>query len=159
AALLLGGDARPLRWSRRLGPGVAAVVVLVSLGLALGGLGERPSAAELSAHGPARLTSASSNRYEYWRVGLQALADHPLRGVGAGGFRVYWLGHRVITEAVRNAHSLEVETAAELGLAGLLVLALWIGGVAVSARHALRADRMLGAGWVAALLAWFLHAS
>ena len=50
---------------------------------------------------------------------------------------------------MRDAHSLYLETLAELGLVGFALLALLIGGVAVTARRA---------GPAAALAAWALHA-
>jgi hypothetical protein len=143
-----------------LAPATGAVVAAVAAGLIIAGLGERPSAAELAAGaGATRLTTVSSNRYEYWRVGAGAFADAPLTGVGAGGFRVEWLRERPVPEAVRDAHSLEVEVAAELGLPGLLALALLVGGVAAAGRAALQRERALAVGPSVALLAWFLHAS
>ena len=146
--------------ARRLRRAVAVAVVAVAVGLVIGGLRERPSEAELAAGASAtRLTTVSSNRYEYWRVGLRAFADHPLAGLGAGGFRVAWLQERTIPEAVRDAHSLEVEIAAELGLVGLMAFGLLAGGVAAAARGALRSRPEAAAGPAAALLAWFLHAS
>jgi O-antigen ligase len=53
---------------------------------------------------------------------------------------VEWLMRRDVDESVVDAHSLVVETAAELGLVGLLFLALLIGGVAAAAREAYRAS-------------------
>jgi len=163
AALVTARDRSPdlpLPRARRLGPVAAALVAAAALGLVAGGLSERPTAAELSAGaGAGRLTTVSSNRYEYWRVGVQAFAEHPLDGLGAGGFRVAWLQERPIAEAVRDVHSLELEIAAELGLPGLLAFALAVAGVVAAARRALARDRAMAAGWCAALLAWFLHAS
>jgi O-antigen ligase len=101
----------------------------------------------------------SSNRYEYWRVALRSFGDDPLTGAGAGGFRVVWLRERPIREAVRDTHSIEFEMLADLGLVGLMALALAAGGVAAAARRALAARRVLAAGPVAAALAWLLHAS
>jgi len=113
----------------------------------IGGLAERPSAAELAAGAkPSRLTTVSSNRYEYWRVGLAAFADHPIGGLGAGGFRVRWLQERQIREAVRDVHSLELEQLAELGLIGLLALATFLGGVLLAARSALLPPRRRSCG-------------
>jgi len=71
----------------------------------------------------------SSNRYGYWRIGGGAFVHHPLDGLGSSGFRVYWLRERPIRESVRNVHSLELETAAELGIVGLLALGAMLGGV------------------------------
>jgi O-antigen ligase len=154
------GDEPARRWLRHARPVAAAAVAAVACGLVVGGLGEKPSADELAAGAEfQRLTTVSSNRYEYWRVGLAAFEDAPLAGVGAGGFRVEWLRERVLREAVRDAHSIEVELAAELGVVGLLAFAVLVAGVAMAARVALRADPGLATGWCAALVVWFLHAS
>jgi O-Antigen ligase len=154
-----GEEAAP-PWLRHARPLAAAAVAAVACGLVIGGLGEKPSAADLSAGAEfQRLTKVSSNRYEYWRVGLNAFESAPLAGVGAGGFRVEWLRERVLPESVRDAHSIEVEIAAELGLVGLLAFAVLIAGVVMAARAAQRADPGLSAGWCAALVVWLLHAS
>ena len=162
AAALAARPARdaPLAAARALRPLAAAAVAAVIAGLLVGGASERPTGAELAeGAAPQRLASVSSNRYEYWRVGLDTFASKPLLGTGAGGYRVEWLRERRIHEAVRDAHSLEVEIAAELGLPGLIALALLVGGVALAARAALARDPALAAGATAATLTWFLHAS
>jgi O-antigen ligase len=154
------GEDRALPHARRLGPAVGIAAALVAAGLVAAGLSERTTAAELAAGARAgRLTSASSNRYEYWRVGLQAFRRRPLSGVGAAGFRVEWLRERRIPEAVRDTHSLEMEIAAELGLPGLLAFGMMISGTALAAQRALRVRAAQAAGPTAALLVWFLHAS
>jgi len=126
-------------------------VALVATAVAVAGFGGDDGA---RSQGPSRLTSVESNRYAYWRVAAETFAEHPLRGIGAGGFRVPWLRERPFRESVRDAHSLYLETAAELGLVGLAALALLLGGVAAAAR---RAGPAL-AGPVAALAAFALHA-
>ena len=63
-----------------------------------------------------------SNRYAYWKVALRTFADHPLIGVGSGGFQAEWLRERPFREPVRDAHSLYLETLAELGLVGFALL-------------------------------------
>jgi O-antigen ligase len=149
-----------LRWARRLGAVTAALVVAVAIGLVVGGLAERPSAAELARGAqPQRLTTVRSNRYEYWRVGLQAFGDHPLNGLGAAGFRVYWLQHRSILEPVRDVHSLVLEQAAELGIVGLLAFAGMLAGAVMAARRALRRHPAAAAGACAGALVYLLHAS
>ena len=102
--------------------------------------------------GSERLVSAQSNRYDYWRVAAGTFADHPLDGVGSGSFRVEWLLRRDRDESVRDAHSLYLETAAELGIVGLAALAALFGGVIAAARRA-RAPAA-----AAALAAWAVHA-
>ncbi len=66
---------------------------------------------------------------------------------------------RTIPESVRDVHSLELEMAAELGLVGLLALALLVGGIGATALRGLRTRPALAAGPAAALVVWFLHAS
>jgi len=149
-----------LAWSRRLTPVAAVAVAAVTIGLVVAGVAEKPSAAELAAGAsPTRITTVSSNRYEYWRVALQAFERNPIEGLGSGGFRVAWLRERSIAEAVRDAHSLEFEIAAELGLVGLLAFALMMAGAIGAARAALRRAPGAAAGTCAGALVWFLHAS
>jgi hypothetical protein len=106
-----------------------------------------------------RLASADSPRYEYWRVAIGAFGRHPLDGVGAGGFSVQWLQRRHDANPARNAHSLPIETLAELGILGGLALALFGGGVALAARRVQRADAALAAGPAAALVTYAFHTS
>ena len=89
------GPDRTLPHSGRLAPAAGIVVAAVAVGLVAAGLSERPTAAELAAGATAgRLTTVSSNRYEYWRIGLAAFERRPLGGLGAAGFRVEWLRER-----------------------------------------------------------------
>jgi hypothetical protein len=106
-----------------------------------------------------RLASADSPRYEYWRVALRSFAHHPIKGVGAGGFAVQWLRERPVARPARDAHSLPIETLAELGLIGAAALALLAGGVAAAARRTLGRDPALVAGPAAALTTYAFHAS
>ena len=108
--------------------------------------------------GPERLRSVQSNRSSYWDVAVASFADHPLGGVGSGGFRVEWLRERPFKEPAEDAHSIYLETASELGLAGLLPLALLFGGVAMCARRGLIRRHALAAGPVAGLSVWAAHA-
>jgi hypothetical protein len=106
-----------------------------------------------------RLASADSPRYEYWKVALKAFGEQPLKGSGAGGFAVDWLRERPVARPARDAHSLEIETLAELGLVGAALLALLGTGVVLAARDGLRRDAVTVAGPAAALAAYVFHAS
>ena len=157
---LPAGDGGRPPWAARLRPVAGVAVCLAVLGLLVGALGERPSQRELARGADAgRLGTVSSNRYEYWRIGLDAFAREPLTGLGAGGFRVEWLKQRSFAEAVKDTHSIEVEMAAELGIVGLLALGLLVGGVIAAARTALRRRPEAAAGAAAASMAFLLHAS
>jgi len=136
---------------------IVGVGVIVAFGVLLG---QRQEVAFTPADGPenARLISSDSVRGDFWRVARGAFADEPLHGVGSGGFAVAWLRERPILYAARDAHSLYLETLAELGLVGLGLLLTFLAGVAVSARRAWRRDPALAAGPVAVLCAWAVHA-
>ena len=137
---------------------VAAVLVVGVLGVfaLAAGLSEPPRGPQRAT--AARLVSTQSARADYWAVALRAFGHHPLRGTGSGGFAVEWLRERTIASSVRDAHSLYVETAAELGLVGLLALALFLGGWAWGAVQAYARDPALAAGLIAGSAVWVLHA-
>lgn len=99
------------------------------------------------------------NRDAYWTVAAGVFADHPVQGAGSGAFVVEWAREREIEESVRDAHSLYLETAAELGLVGLLALGLFFAGVGAAARAAHRRDAALAAGPCAALIVFVVHAA
>jgi hypothetical protein len=132
---------------------------IVALGLALAivvGSHESNGASASLPGGATRLTSLQSNRYDYWAVALRAFGSEPLRGVGAGGWSVDWLRWRSVTEGARDAHSLELQTLAELGLVGAALLLSVLAGVTLAARRALRSS-FAAAGPVAALVTYLAH--
>jgi tetratricopeptide (TPR) repeat protein len=69
-----------------------------------------------------RLGSLSGIRQQLWAVGLDAFRDHPLHGTGGGTYEFVWNRDARHDAAVRDAHSLYIETLAERGLPGLLLL-------------------------------------
>ena len=132
-----------------------AVLVVGGVALAAVTAERRPAPTGATA---ARLASTESTRGAYWRVAVGAFADDPLRGTGSGGFAVEWLRERDVPEVVRDAHSLPLDTAAELGIVGLLALALFAAGVGWGSMRAHARDPVASAGAIAALAAWSLHA-
>lgn len=156
AAEQLGSE--PLRLSAlRPALGVAAVLVVVAFVVATATAERQTTRNPATGATATRLTSVQSHRYAYWKVALGAFADHPLDGLGSGNFGVRWLQRRTIHEAVRDAHSLYLETAAELGLIGLAALVACGAGIALSARRALEADPVLAAGPIAAFVVWAIQ--
>jgi hypothetical protein len=158
------------RWVAREQPGdetaasrhavlALAATVIVVIGIAVAATNEARPDLRRPATGatPSRLVSVDSNRYAYWRVAVDVFAEHPLAGVGTGGFRVEWLKRRDVDESVSDAHSLVIETAAELGVIGLAALAMLIGGVFAAARRAYRASPEAAAGACAVAASWMTH--
>ncbi|MDX6493478.1 MAG: hypothetical protein QOH02_1413 [Gaiellaceae bacterium] len=68
----------------------------------------------------ARLVGA--NRPLYWHVAWKEYRMNPALGSGAGTFDSYWLRYRTVDSFARDAHSLYVETLAELGPLGLVLV-------------------------------------
>lgn len=149
----------------RLGLGIAAVVaLLVAVGSGLGGeVSDRwdefkqPAPA---ASGAERFESSSgSGRYQLWQAALEANESEPLTGIGAGAFEYWWAREGSLAGFVRDAHSLYLETLAEVGIIGLVLLvALLLTVIATGVRGSLSGlsveRRALVAGATAACFAF-----
>jgi O-antigen ligase len=138
---------------------LALVILLAGLALAIT-VGNQESSRQSShlSSGASRLVTLQSNRYAYWRVALKAFEAEPLRGVGAGGWSVYWLRDRTVAEAAKDAHSLPLQTIAELGLVGLALLVVFLVATAVAARTAHLRRPVLAAGPIAGCVVYLAHA-
>ena len=148
-----------LRMAGRL-PALAGVALALGLAvLVAGALAERGADNQERRRGAARLASVESRRYDYWRVALDAYGEHPLRGIGAGGFRVEWLRERPVREGALEVHSLPLEMLVELGLPGLLGFGLMVGGIAVAGGRALQRGADVAPGAASVATVWLLHAS
>jgi len=75
-----------------------------------------PTAAEAKAAN--FLTGSSSGRYQYWVTAIDAFEEEPLRGIGSSDFEPYWNRHGSLPVTIKEAHSLFIESAAELGIGG-----------------------------------------
>jgi hypothetical protein len=105
-----------------------------------------------------RLFSFSgSYRVDLWKSAWRGYRDDPLLGFGAGGYEQHWLADRPFEHKVRDAHSLYVETLAELGPIGLGLLLLALGAPVVAAVVARR--HPLTSAALAAYLAYVVHAA
>ncbi len=106
-----------------------------------------------------RLTDVSNNRADHWSVAVDAWQEGILAGKGAGTFVLLWAQDRPIDFTVIDAHSLYLETLAELGLVGLLLVLAAVGTLLVgTARRCRGPDRALYAGIIAVIAAWGVHA-
>jgi hypothetical protein len=142
-----------------------ATVFGVSVGLfVIGGLvfaaleGKPKGTSPVPGATPARLATVDSNRYRYWEEAGTTFAEHPLIGIGSGGFQVEWLKVYERFDASGDAHSLYLESAAELGVVGVALLLLFLGGTGASLVRLYRIDHGAAAGLGAGLAAWAFHA-
>jgi hypothetical protein len=136
-----------------------SVLVMVVGGLVLAALEGKPEGTSpVPGATPARLATVDSNRYRYWDEAGSTFAEHPLIGIGSGGFQVEWLKVYERFDASGDAHSLYLETAAELGIVGVAILLAFLGGVGASVLRLYRIDARVGAGLAAGLATWAFHA-
>jgi O-antigen ligase len=98
-------------------------------------------------------------RFTLWRVGWEVFRDHPLTGVGPGGFRSvfphYYAGLLDGERDWGSAHNLFLHQAAERGLVGLAGLAGVCAAVALDLRARLRRGIDPWVLWVFAAVAAF----
>ena len=97
-----------------------------------------------------------SGRTELWQVALSAWESSPALGVGAGSYERYWQESDRWSRTARDAHSLYLETLAELGPLGLLLLVVALG-IPVGALVAARRHPVVG-GALGAYAAYLGHA-
>ncbi|MGH2974266.1 MAG: O-antigen ligase family protein [Solirubrobacterales bacterium] len=68
---------------------------------------------------------SGAGRHDFWAVAVEAFGEKPLLGTGAGTYKFAWDEQRSIAHPVHDAHSLYLESFAELGaVGGILVLAM-----------------------------------
>jgi hypothetical protein len=144
---------RPPRAKARLRMGTAATVVALVVPIVLvvvlagsdRGLGgtiaqgyeSLTSISKKTPGGPARLLSASSARGIYWHQAKEVFLDHYWKGSGAETFQVTRLRYRPPSDRTvpQHAHGYLHQTAADLGIAGLLVSFTLLIAWLVSARR------------------------
>jgi O-antigen ligase len=103
-----------------------------------------------------RLASIGTTpRVNYWRVAWDEHESHPWIGSGAGTYEQFWLRDRPIGEAARDAHSLYLETLAQLGWPGLVLLLGMLALPLAAAAHA-RGEPLV-AGALGAYVAYLVH--
>jgi O-antigen ligase len=145
---------------------VAVAGVAVGLTLALVRVGGPTGAIhEFSQSGPTvkadknrRLFSLSgSSRAQYWHVAWREAEDHRWLGSGAGSFQRSWLRLRPAQLPVLDAHSLYLETLAEVGPVGLALLVALLTVPAVAAFTA--RSHPIAAPAFAGYVAYVVHAA
>jgi hypothetical protein len=96
------------------------------------------------------LTSSGSGRWQFWGAAISEFQAHPLNGGGAGSWQAWWLQHGSLPVYSEFAHSLYLESLAELGIVGLLLIA---AAVLTAVVGAVRSALALGSAEVSAAAA------
>jgi tetratricopeptide (TPR) repeat protein len=87
------------------------------------------------------ITSSGSGRYQFWDQAVAAFDSDPAIGIGAGNYELWWNEHHTIDVVTVDAHSLYLQTLAELGILGLLVLLGFLATVLFAGWRAIRGAR------------------
>ncbi len=130
---LINESRRRARW---------AIVVAV-VGLVLASYGSAQYLDRMSSIAEYETDATAQQRIEAWKAGARMAADHPLTGVGAGGFSsAYGSLYRPPEYAGRrggmkwaNAHSIYFQLLGELGFPGLIMLVLMLTGNFIGNRN------------------------
>jgi hypothetical protein len=136
------GEVLSIRTRRRVGAALLSLPVIAAIALAgaltvshrglFGSVSHtldtltNPNA-PVPANGPGRLTAIGSVRARYWNEALEIFSAHPLLGVGGEGYETARLRYRTAILNVGQAHGFIVQTLADLGLVGLLVVLALLG--------------------------------
>jgi hypothetical protein len=117
-----------------------------------------------SADPAARLTNLNGARYVQFDAALGAFESQPVHGIGPGTYEFWWNREGDEAPFIRDAHSLYLETLAELGIVGGLALLVLLAGALALIVLALRhlpdgSERGLWAACLGGLLVSLLHAS
>jgi hypothetical protein len=100
---------------------------------------------------------AGHERLHYWKVAWHDFVANPALGSGAGTFVDWWLRLRTVPQSALEAHSLYLETLAELGPLGLTLLLLALAAGLAGAWR-LRRER-IGPALLGALLTYAVAAA
>ncbi|HXC23259.1 MAG TPA: O-antigen ligase family protein [Solirubrobacteraceae bacterium] len=158
----------PPRQALRVGAGIGAGVVVLALALALGGGGfvqreydkfVRGTHEAQVAQTRDRLTDpANDGRLPLWRAALDMYRTQKLRGTGAGTYQQYFPRYRSESGYVVDAHSLYLQSLAELGIVGFALILIVVLGMLGGLLWRIRGrDRALYAALFAMCLAWAVH--
>jgi hypothetical protein len=129
----LGRVRLPRKVARRV---LAAVVVLGLIVLAFSHPIDRlrefsnsnDIASASSATGGGHIGSFSgTGRSQFWGQAIDAFGSDPVIGIGAGNYELWWNQHHPIDVITIDAHSLYLQTLAELGILGILLLLGFLG--------------------------------
>lgn len=111
------------------GIALAAVLAVVAVVIAVGGRAWHQFSSpdiQFPSNPQAHFADLSgAGRHEFYKVAIEAFGEKPILGHGAGTYQFSWNQLRTIELPVHDAHSLYLESFAELGVVGgLLVIAL-----------------------------------
>jgi hypothetical protein len=112
--------------------------------------------------GPYLTSGVSGNRYDLWRVAIDAFRREPVIGIGADNFAVDYFRDRRTREEPRYPHSVELRALSQTGIVGAVLLAGFLAAAfaaAWSSRREWGAAAGLRAAAVVGGAYWLIHGS
>jgi hypothetical protein len=107
--------------------------------------------------------SVGSGRYDFWRASIDAVAAHPLGGLGQDNFADYYVKRRHTIEEPTWTHSLEMRLLAHTGIIGALLFAAFVIAALAAALFARRRGpepvRFAAGATLLPLVVWLIHGS
>jgi O-antigen ligase len=127
--------------------GVFALVGLVAAGFVAAAIAVTGDVGQL----------VSENRLRYWEIAWADFLDHPWVGSGSGTFGNYLLTHDPTAPFSRTAHSLYLQSLAELGPLGLILVVAALAGPLAALAISRRRDPLVATA-AAGYTAYVIHA-
>ncbi len=169
ALLLVSGVVAAVRWRPLRVITLAlilAAVLLLSIGLLSGNLGDWLTAVDAATRSAGTEPHSWTQRVETWHNALLMMRDYPIVGAGLGAYEgVAWLNYGFDTvapgDSPQSANNLWLQAGAELGLVGFVGFA-WLTVVVVLFGWAVQRRRMgeervqLTGMWLG-LVVWLVH--
>ena len=149
-----------------IGAGVAVLVLILALALGAGSEVRREYDKFVGGTKEAHVTKtrerltdpANNGRLPLWQAALDIYDAHTLKGTGAGTYQQFYPQYRTEQSYVTDAHSLYLQSLAELGFVGGALIALVVGGILFGLAARIRGpNRGIYAALCAVALAWALH--
>ena len=107
--------------------------------------------------------TVGSNRYDFWRVALDATKAHPVGGLGQDNYGEYYVKRRRSVEEPSWAHSLELQLLASTGVVGFALFAVFAAAALTAAWRTLAAGsplrRALAGAAMIPFVVWLVHGS
>jgi hypothetical protein len=157
----------PPRGNARAGAATAATALAITLALALGAFGFAQRQYDRFVHTNGRtpgltrdrLTDLGNNgRISLWNAAARIYRTQKLHGTGAGTYQLYYTRYRTEPSYVVDTHSLYMQSLAELGVVGFVLILVVVLGILAGLAGRIRGpDRALYSALFAATLAWAIH--
>jgi tetratricopeptide (TPR) repeat protein len=165
---------RTVRVGRRVVTGVAVGLALAGVAAALVAAGDPVDRVNREWHSFKQGTSSATPgttalskgfggaRYDFYRVSLDLVGEHPLLGLGADNFSQQYLARGRALEGPSYVHSVELRALVHTGVVGALLLAIAFGSALAAAWRGMRAGPRAGAAAAAGTIVfvhWFVQGS